>query len=154
MDKPLLCFEDFHEGQTFETSGRTVTDADIRLFIGATGDEHPNHVDAEYCRQHPIFDRPCAQGVLVLGVIDGFIAEAVTKRSGLCLNYGHDKIRYLKPVYPGDTLTATLRVTETASRNEEWGLVTVLAEASNQEHELVLINYNKLLIRRRGAIPN
>lgn len=65
---PPKYFEDFTIGDAFESRGRTVTEADIRMFIGATGADHPNHTDAEYCRHHPIFRQPCAPGVLALSV--------------------------------------------------------------------------------------
>jgi 3-hydroxybutyryl-CoA dehydratase len=144
-------FEDFTVGERFRSWGRTITDADIRLFLGATGADHPNHTDAEHCRRHPIFRAPVALGVLVLSVVDGFIAEAITRYAAPCLNYGHDKIRYLKPVYPGDTIHADVEVTAAEAKNDEWGLLTVKADASNQTGELVLVNVNKLLIWRRTA---
>ncbi len=147
-------FEDFVVGQAFRSRGRTITDADIRLFLGATGADHPNHTDAEYCRHHPIFRRPVALGVLVLSVVDGFIAEAITRRSAPALNYGHDKIRYLKPVYPGDTIHADIKIIASEAKNEEWGLLTVEALAKNQNGELVLVNINKLLIQRHHDPPN
>lgn len=141
--------EDFRPGEEFESRGRTVTEADIRLFIGATGADHPNHTDAEYCRRHPIFRQPCAPGVLTLGVVDGFIAEAVARGCALALNYGHDRVRYLRPVYPGDTLRARLRVAGCEPRDADWGLLTLEARAENQRGELVLVNVHKLLVRRR-----
>src|SRR5437879_3165237 len=97
-------FEDYSVGQRFRSRGRTVTDADIRLFVGATGCDHPNHTDEEYCKAHPIFERTCAPGVLVLGLVDGFIAESITREMASSLNYGHDKVRYVKPVYTHDTI--------------------------------------------------
>ena len=144
-------FEDFAVGQRFQSWGRTITEADIRLFLGATGADHPNHTDAEFCRRHPIFRGPVALGVLVLSVVDGFIAEAITRYAAPCLNYGHDKIRYLKPVYPGDTIRADIEVISSEAKNDEWGLLTVKADATNQAGELVLVNVNKLLIQRRQS---
>jgi len=148
---PLKYFEDFTIGDEFESRGRTVTEADIRMFIGATGADHPNHTDAEYCRHHPIFRQPCAPGVLALSVVDGFIAEEITRKCALVLNYGHDRIRYLRPVYPGDTLRAKIRVTGRDDKNADWGVLTIEAHAENQNGELVLVNVNKLLIQRKGS---
>jgi 3-hydroxybutyryl-CoA dehydratase len=145
-------FEDFKVGDTFRSRGRTITEADIRLFIGATGADHPNHTDAEYCRTHPIFREPCAPGVLALSVVDGFIAEAITRPAALSLNYGHDKVRYLKPMYPGDTLSADITVTACDERDADWGLLTVTAQARNQLGEIVLVNVNKLLVQRKASM--
>ena len=77
-----LHFEDYAVGQRFTSDGRTVTDADIRLYLGATGTAHPNHTDEEYCKRHPILKGICAPGVLVLGLVDAFIADAVTRHMG------------------------------------------------------------------------
>lgn len=145
-------FEDFSVGQSFRSRGRTVTDADLRMFIGATGADHPNHTDAEYCRNHPIFERPVAPGVLVLSVSDGFIAEAITRGTTLALNYGHDKIRYLRPVYPEDTIRCEIEIIGSEEKNTDWGLLTVEARAKNQKDELVMINVNKLLIQRQNSL--
>lgn len=144
-------FEDFEIGDEFESRGRTVTEADIRMFIGATGADHPNHTDAEYCRTHPIFRQPCAPGVLALSVVDGFIADEITRKCAVVLNYGHDRIRYLRPVYPGDTLRAKIRVAGRSEKNGRWGVLTLEAHAHNQRGELVLVNVNKLLIQRQAA---
>ncbi|MEF8905059.1 MAG: MaoC family dehydratase N-terminal domain-containing protein [Haloarculaceae archaeon] len=45
-------FEDFEVGQRFETGGRTATEADIRMFVGATGPTDPIHVDHDYAADH------------------------------------------------------------------------------------------------------
>jgi len=148
--RAIRYFEDYSVGDRFESWGRTITDADIRLFLGATGADHPNHTDAEHCRRHPVFREPVALGVLVLSVVDGFIAEAITRYAAPCLNYGHDKIRYLQPVYPGDTIHATIEISGSKVKTEEWGLLTIQADASNQAGELVIVNTNKILMWRRS----
>lgn len=144
-------FEDFQVGDQLKSRGRTITDADIRMFIGATGADHPNHTDTEYCRDHPIFKRPCAPGVLTLSVVDGFIAEEITRNCALSLNYGHDRIRYLRPVYPGDTINAEIKITAKEVKDSDWGLLTVEAHAKNPQGEVVLVNVNKLLVQRKSS---
>lgn len=49
-------FENFAVGNQFESDARTVTEADIRLFVGAAGSTYPAHVDHEYCADHPLVD--------------------------------------------------------------------------------------------------
>jgi acyl dehydratase len=144
-----LYFEDLVPGTEYFSRGRTITGADIRLFIGATGDDHPHHTDAEYCKRHPVFDRPCAQGVLVLSVSDAFFASEIGLRLAFSLNYGHDRIRYLKPVYDGDTVRSQMRLMECRSRDEVWGSVTVRCHVLNQMDEIVLINHQVVLVGRR-----
>lgn len=146
-------FEDFAVGQSLRSPGRTIVDADLRLFIGATGHEHPAHTDAEYCKQHPIFSVPVAHGVLVLSITDAFIMHAITSKTTYSLNYGHDKIRYLAPVYPGDSIHAELHIVATEIKSADWGLISVQAETCNQRGEVVLVNLNKLMILRRDGVP-
>ena len=147
-------FEDYSVGQRFRSRGRTVTDADIRLFVGATGCDHPNHTDEEYCKKHPIFERTCAPGVLALGLVDGFIAETITREMVSSLNYGHDKVRYLKPVYTHDTVHAEIEVVDCTIRDEGWGLIRLDARGVNQHGETTLVDSHVLLVRRQpGAQP-
>jgi len=146
-----LHFEDYAVGQRFTSGGRTVTDADIRLYLGATGTAHPNHTDEEYCKRHPILKGICAPGVLVLGLVDAFIAEAVTQQMASSMNYGHDKVRYIRPVYTHDTVHAEIEVTDCAVRDDDWGLVRLAARAVNQEGENVLFDEHVIVVQRRPA---
>lgn len=144
-------FEDYDVGQRFTTRGRTITDADIRLHVGATGADHPNHTDEEYCRQHPILEGVCAHGLLLLGVVDAFITEELPKRMGPSMNYGHDKVRYLKPVYTGDTIHAEIEIAECRPRNDDWGLLRLDVQALNQRGDCVLYDEHILIVQRRAA---
>lgn len=144
-----LHFEDYEVGQRFASRGRTVTDADIRLYLGATGTDHPNHSDEEYCRRHPVLEGVCAPGVLVLGVVDAFIADAVTRDMAASMNYGHDKVRYVRPVYTHDTVHAEIEVTGCRVRDEDWGIVELEARALNQHGDVVLVDVHLLVVSRR-----
>ena len=70
-------FEDYKIGEKQVTSSRTMTEADIRLFIGCSDNTHPVHVDEEYCKRHPAISGCIVQGVLTLGVADGFMAREI-----------------------------------------------------------------------------
>jgi len=144
-------FEDYGVGQRFVSRGRTVTDADIRMHVGATGADHPNHTDEEYCKAHPIIERVCAHGLLVLGLVDGFITQELPQRMGPSMNYGHDKVRYIKPVYTGDTIHAEIDVAECRPKDDEWGLVRLDVRAVNQRGDVVLFDEHILIVQRRAA---
>ena len=139
-------YEEFEKGEIHQTSGRTVTESDIRMFVGATGSTDPIHVDHEYAAEHPLVDRVVAQGTLALGITDGLVVEAVAGEAALSMNYGHDKVRYLAPVYPGDTLSATVEIVETTRRDEEWGVVVVDVEVRNHDNRMVLVETHRLLV--------
>lgn len=144
-------YEDYRAGQTFTSGGRTVTDSDIRMYLGATGTQHSNHTDAEYCRRHPLIREICAPGVHVLGIVDAAIAERVTQHMAVSMNYGHQKIRYLRPTYVGDTIHAEITVTRCDVRDDEWGLIELEALGVNQEGAPVLFDSHVLVVQRRGG---
>jgi acyl dehydratase len=121
-------FDDFEVGQRFETGGRTATEADIRMFVGATGSTDRIHVDHDYAADHPLVDDVVCHGTLALAITDGLLADEIAQDAALAMNYGHDGVRYLGPVYPGDTLTATAEVTETREKEAGWGVVVTDVE--------------------------
>jgi len=139
-------FQDYEIGERFESEGRTVTEADIRMFVGATGSTHPAHVDHEYCADHPLVDGVVAHGTLTLAVTDGFLADEVTAPAALALNYGHENVRYVEPVYPGDTLTAEMEIVETDRRSDEWGSLTLDVELTNQDDDAVLTETQTVVV--------
>ena len=142
-------FEDFSVGDTFESDGRTVTEADIRLFIGATGATHPNHVDREFATNHPVLDLDdvVAHGVLTLSVADGFVSAALGEAETLlATNYGYDRVRFLAPVYPGDTVGATIEVADREARDDDWGRLTLDVTVTNQDGDAVLVAENVQLV--------
>ena len=146
-----LYFEDFAEGDTFHSVGRTITDSDIRTYLGATGTNHENHTNSEYCKQHPLLKDVCAPGVLALGVVDGFLASTLTQFLASSMNYGHDKVRYLKPVYVGDTLSADLTVAQCRVKDDQWGVMKVDTTAVNDRFEPVLFDSHLFIVMRRPA---
>ena len=142
-------FEDFQLGESHTTSGRTMTEADIRLFIGCSDNTHPVHVDRQYCERDPHVREPIIQGVLTLGVADGFMAKEISPTKVSSIHYGHDKVRYLKPVYPGDTIHCEFKVIGKDVKNERFGVVSFECYVKNQNDEPVLYHIDKQMIERK-----
>ncbi|WP_227378161.1 MaoC family dehydratase [Haladaptatus halobius] len=138
-------FEEFDEGETYVTDGRTVTDSDIRMFVGATGSTDPIHLDREYADAHPLVDDVVLQGTLLLGIADGFLVDAVASDAVLAMNYGHRNVRYLEPVSPGDSVHGEVEVTGLTKRNDEWGLVECRVELVDGDNP-VLVDDHDLLV--------
>lgn len=145
-------WDDYRVGEVLHTSGRTITDADIRLFIGATDATHPGHVDTEYCKRHP-FGRPVSQGTLTLGVVDGLVVKDVVPTHLMVGHYGYDKIRFTKPVYPGDTVSMEAEVADKRTRDDQFGVVVFDYRVRNQHGELVAVVRDLQLIERRSGPP-
>ena len=114
-------FEDYAIGAARTTTGRTVTEADIVLHAGQTGDFFPHHMDAEWCATQP-FGRRMAHGTLVMSIAVGMTAGDINPRA---MSYGYDRIRFVQPVFIGDTLTVRPRspgfsTTASARRRLGW----------------------------------
>jgi acyl dehydratase len=144
-------FADYHVGESYTTVGRTVTHSDIRMWIGATDATHPNHVNSEYTADHPVFDDIVAPGVYTLSLADAFCAKTISRPATYGMNYGHDNVRYLAPVYVGDTISGEVTVAETEEKDDTWGLLTLDVDLSKQDAESVLVEDHHMLIARSAA---
>jgi len=143
-------YEDYEVGERRETVGRTITEADIVLHAGQTGDFFPHHMDAEWMRTQPA-GRRIAHGTLILSVAVGMTAGDINPQS---MSYGYDRIRFIRPVFIGDTITVAAEITEKmphAKRPEEFGYVHELVSVLNQRGETVLVLTHLYLVNRRQA---
>jgi acyl dehydratase len=102
-------------GETAEFS-KTLTETDLALFSAISGDFDPIHVDEAYARTTP-FGRRIAHGILslaLLSTVSAMISRRARERGskGTSVSLGYDRIRFLKPVFAGDTLTARYTILE------------------------------------------
>ncbi len=142
-----ILFDQYTLQQKRKTLGRTVTEADIILHAGQTGDFFPHHMDAEWCSTQP-FKQRIVHGTLVFGIAIGLTATLVNEAA---MTYGYERLRFIKPVFIGDTLTSTVTVTgKRDHKNPGYGLVTELVETFNQRAELVMLCEHLLLVQKTG----
>lgn len=102
-------------GETAEFA-KTLTEADLALFCAISGDFDPIHVDEAYARATPFGGR-IAHGILsmaLLSTVSAMISRRARERGsrGTSVSLGYDRIRFLKPVFVGDTLTARYTILE------------------------------------------
>jgi acyl dehydratase len=95
---------------------KTITETDLALFAAVSGDFDPIHVDEAYARTTP-FGRRIAHGglsVALLSTVSALISRRARDRGsrGTSVSLGYDRIRFLAPVFVGDTLTARYTVLE------------------------------------------
>jgi acyl dehydratase len=144
--------EDFELGERRVSFGRTITEADIILHAGQTGDWYPHHVDAEWCATQSIGER-IAHGTLTFSVAVGMTAGEINEYA---MSYGYDRIRFPKPVHIGDTITATAEIAgfrEAHRSPEEFGIMDELVTVTNQNGEVVLVLTHIHLVRKRPRSP-
>ena len=142
-------FEDYQPGAVRETLGRTITETDIVVHAGQSGDFYPHHVDAEWCKTQE-FGRRIAHGTLVFTVAVGLTAGDVNPEA---FTYGYDRLRFVKPVFIGDTLhvRVTLKEKRDAPKRPDSGIVVELLEAFNQDNAVVLACEHLLMVKRKKA---
>jgi 3-hydroxybutyryl-CoA dehydratase len=114
---------------------KTVSESDVYLFAGITGDFDQNHVDEEFCRRTSLRHR-VAHGALILGYTSAASSQVLHAFDRPMVSVGYDRVRFLKPVYFGDTLTVDYEITE---RQPEKERLLSKIEVTNQRGELVAV---------------
>jgi 2-methylfumaryl-CoA hydratase len=141
-------FEDFERGATLvHAVPRTITEGDCALYIGLTGDRYPLHCSAEYARSLG-YDRETVNDLLVFHTVFGKSVSDVSLNA--VANLGYAGLRFLCPVYPGDTLRSVSEVLgkkENASGQN--GIVWVRTTGSNQRGQKVLEFCRWVMVNKR-----
>jgi 3-hydroxybutyryl-CoA dehydratase len=122
--------DEIQVGQVAEMA-KTVTEADIALFAGVTGDFNPVHVDAVAAAQSRFGER-IAHGMLSAGFISAVIAMRLPGPGSIYLS---QSLRFTKPVRIGDTVTTRVEVVEVMAPKRRLRLATV---CRNQNGETVV----------------
>ncbi len=95
---------------------KTVGESNVYMFAGITGDFAPNHVNEQYMARSR-YGRRIAHGALLIGYASTCSTLMIEKCNGLAgdetaVSLGYDRVRFLGPVYIGDTVTLTYTITE------------------------------------------
>jgi acyl dehydratase len=114
---------------------KTVSESDVYLFAGITGDFDPNHVDEEYTRKTSLGHR-VAHGALIIGYTSAASTRILQDFDRPMVSVGYDRIRFLKPVYFGDTLTIDYEISGIELERER---TIAKIEVKNQKDELVAV---------------
>lgn len=139
-------FEDYLLGDKRTTMGRTITETDIVIHAGQTGDFFPHHMNEEWCKTQP-FKKRIAHGTLIFSIAVGMTAHEINE---VAMTYGYERLRFTKPVYIGDTIEVNVTITSKRDHKKPaYGIVTELVEAFNQQGELVMLCEHLLLAERR-----
>ena len=141
-------FEDFAIDTSRETMGRTITETDIVIHAGETGDFFPHHMDEEWCKTQP-FKKRIAHGTLVFSVAIGLTANHINEVS---MTYGYERLRFTKPVFIGDTIKVKISIKEKKDHKKPgYGLVTEAIEVTNQHNEVVMVCDHILMVQKKVA---
>ena len=135
---------DFHvkvgDGATLT---KTVSESDVYLFAGITGDLAPNHVNKAYMEKSS-YGKLMAHGALMVG----YMSTASSKAIEHCrdadetpVSLGYDRLRFLKPVFLGDTVTVDYEIT---AIDEERRRSTADIKVTNQDGDLTAVGQHIL----------
>lgn len=150
----VLYFEDFEEGEIFELGERTISKEEI-IGFAREYDPQPFHTDEEAARESP-FGGLIASGWHTASVFMRLYADSLLSRSASLGSPGVEELRWIRPVRPGDTLSARLTVLDTipSTTNPRRGTVHLLCEAGNGHGETVMTMKARGLFARRETDEN
>ena len=145
----MMYFDDFTVGAAFTSPGRTVTEADVVLFAGLTGDYNDIHMNVEAAKQRAFGER-IAHGLLVLSLTRGLLFRSrITGTDAERAFLGLPDVTFKHPVKLGDTIhiKATVEALHEESAND--GKVLLRCEAVNQEGKVTQESRFLLLMDKR-----
>ena len=144
-------FEELAIGETLLTHRRTVTESDVVNFAGISGDFFYAHMD-DIAAKESLFEKRVAHGYFVLSAAAGLFVDPAP--GPVLANYGLEGLRFVKPVYIGDTIRARLTCKQKTQKEDRdgqipQGVVHWDVEVSNQDGEAVAVYTILTLVRRR-----
>ena len=110
---------------------KTISEADVYLYAGITGDFNPAHINAEYAKE-TFFKTRIAHGMLTAGFISTVLGNFLPGPGTI---YLHQDLRFKAPVHMGDTIQAVVEVIDV---NEDKNRVRLKTTCTNQEGTIVL----------------
>jgi acyl dehydratase len=146
-EPPRRWYEDIAVGEEYESPGRTVTEADIVIFAGLSGDYNILHTDAEFMKSSSFGER-IAHGLLGLAIQSGLFMRAGTPFATVGL--GALRWKFKGPIKIGDTIR--VRATVTAKQDgpkPDRGVVTLERQVLNQRGEVVQEGETDVVVERR-----
>ncbi|MFM7318158.1 MAG: MaoC/PaaZ C-terminal domain-containing protein [Isosphaeraceae bacterium] len=153
-DKPVLRnsefwigFDELAIGDAFESAGRTVTQAEVSMFAGVSGDFNQIHMNHDKAADGP-FRQPIAHGLLVLSIASGLGIYSPKTQTVAFLSI--ENWEFLKPVFFGDTIYVrnTVIGLEPRSRGRR-GIVTWTKQVLNHKGQVVQQGTTKIMIKSK-----
>ena len=147
MSEQRRYFQEIPLGEEYESPGRTVTESDLVIFSGLTGDYNVLHTDAEFMKES-IFGERIAHGLLCLAIQSGLFSRASVPYATLA--FAGLRWKFKAPVKIGDTIRLRAKVTAKKDLSkEDRGLVTLERTVLNQRDEVVQQGETDLIVEKR-----
>jgi acyl dehydratase len=140
-------YEEFEVGKKMRSIRRTISEGESMQFNALVIDMHPYVADEIFAKEEGIFGRRLVAGALVFSVGLGLMAH----NNIHTFSYGYDRLRFIKPVFIGDTLYTVRTHMEKRPKYSEMGLVKVSYEVYKNEGELALYCEHLQTVKYRNA---
>ena len=127
-------YEDFKVGDKVRSIRRTISEGEAMLFNSLVMDNHPYVADEIFTSKDGMFGKRLVSGAMVFSYGLGLMANNNVNT----FSYGYDKLRFIKPVFIGDTIYTVRTHLEKRPKYDELGLVKVSYEIFKNEGELAL----------------
>lgn len=133
-----LYFEEFEVGQKFYSSARTITETDIVMFAGISGDYNQIHTDSEYCKNSH-FGQRIAHGLLITSIASGLIAQSGFLEGTVIAFREISNWKFVRPTFIGDTVHVITEILETKLlKRLGGGSVVIALDVRNQNEETLM----------------
>ncbi|HVL07919.1 MAG TPA: MaoC/PaaZ C-terminal domain-containing protein [Burkholderiaceae bacterium] len=146
-----LYFEDFTTGQVFESTGRTVTEADLTMFSMLSGDWNPIHADAEFAKQTRYGQR-VVHGALGIAMATGMLHQlGVFERSAVAM-MSLREWRFVAPILIGQTLRLRMEITAIeAGSSPRTGRIDRRLQLLDQTGTVIQEGFTDVLVLKRAT---
>lgn len=149
-----LFFEDFKPGDVFQSSGRTITEADLTQFSMISGDWHPIHADREYAK-NTRYGQRVVHGVLGIAIATGQMHELGIFTDSIVAMASLDEWKFLKPIFVDDTLTLKLEIVDVVpTKSSKSGRLQRRFTLTNQSGEEVQSGLSAAIVLRRQPLEH
>jgi acyl dehydratase len=147
--KTLYYFDDFKEGQLFETGSLDISREEI-IDFATKYDPQVFHIDEEKAKT--VYGGLIASGWHTVSLCSRLMVESLLNKTAGMGSPGVDEIRFLKPVRPGNTLSGKFTILElkTSERKTDRGWMKLKGEMLNQDGEVVLSLIGTIIVARRS----
>ncbi len=140
-------FDEIQVGEEYESPGRTVTEADIVIFAGLSGDYNVLHTDAEFMKRS-IFGERIAHGLLGLSIQSGLLTRGM--RAYATIAFIGLRWKFKGPIKIGDTIRVRAKVVgKKETSKPDRGVITLFRQVLNQRGEVVQEGETDLMVARR-----
>ena len=149
-----LYYEEFEVGMEFKHAlTRTVTEMDNIMFSALTHNPQPLHLDAEFSK-NTMYGKQLVNSIFTLGLVIGVSVGDTTLGTTLG-NLGMTEVRFINPVFHGDTLYAYSQVTDKSDADrDDAGIVQFHHWGVNDKDQIVFEGDRRVLLKRRSHWVN